>query len=150
MDALRLTGNPPKGAFLVDSPNATITQSEALDHAEALRPSSHLYPLHVPDMMALALHHLSLNDSAGRTGRFLGKMLSGSPKLVRTLMNLGYKSQLKNEGYATLKTETPSQVKQGIVVRLVRGLSIDVRKRIRNLWHRCSEHMNSTAEEIEG
>jgi ferredoxin-NADP reductase/predicted pyridoxine 5'-phosphate oxidase superfamily flavin-nucleotide-binding protein len=150
LDSMSLNGKPPQAALLLEVTTVSITHSEALAQAQPWLASSHVDSQHVPDMMALALHHLSLNESAGRTGRFLGRLLSGSPKLVRTLMNLGYKSQLKNEGYATLKTEKPSPVKQGIVVRLVRGLSPNVRKKILNFLYRCSAYINRTAQSIEG
>jgi ferredoxin-NADP reductase/predicted pyridoxine 5'-phosphate oxidase superfamily flavin-nucleotide-binding protein len=149
LDTMCLNSKPPQAALLLDLKNATITQSEALAQAQPWLPSAHVDPGNVPDMMALALHHLSLNESAGRTGRFLGRLLSGTPKLVRALMNVGYRSQLKTEGYAATKTTKPPQVKRAGMVRLIGKLPPNVLHKIQKFLHRFSDYLSTTAQSLE-
>jgi ferredoxin-NADP reductase/predicted pyridoxine 5'-phosphate oxidase superfamily flavin-nucleotide-binding protein len=149
LDTMSLNGKPPQAALLLDVKNATITDSEALAQAQLWLQSAHVDPRNVPDMMALALHHLALNESAGRTGRFLGRLLSGSPKFVRTLMNLGYRSQLKNEGYAAPETSEKPKVKRKVLALLAGKLSPNVRQKIQECLYRFSDHLSRTAKAFE-
>jgi predicted pyridoxine 5'-phosphate oxidase superfamily flavin-nucleotide-binding protein len=150
LETMSLNGKPPQAALLLDVKNATITHSEALEQAQLWLQSAHVDPRNVPDMMALALHHLSLNESAGRTRRFLGRLLSGSPRFVRTLMNLGYRSQLKNEGYAAPETSEPPQIKPKSLALLAGKLSPGIRQKIQKCLYRFSDHLSRTAKEMDG
>jgi ferredoxin-NADP reductase/predicted pyridoxine 5'-phosphate oxidase superfamily flavin-nucleotide-binding protein len=150
LDTMCLKGKAPQAALLLDLKDATITQSEALAQAQPWLPSSHSDPAHVPDMMALALHHLSLNKSAGRTGRFLGWLLSGSPGLIRALMNVGYRSQLKKEGYAAPRPTHPLQVRRPVLLRLISKLPPKVVPEIQKFLRRFSNYLSNTAPSLEG
>ena len=149
LNTMSLNGKPPQAALLLDIKNATITHSEVLAQAQLWRQSAHVDPRNVPDMMALALHHLSLNQSAGRIGRFLGKLLSGSPKFVRTLINWGYRSQLKNEGYAAPEKSGQPKVKRKVLVRLAENLSPRTRQKIQMFLQWFADYLSQTAKDLE-
>jgi ferredoxin-NADP reductase/predicted pyridoxine 5'-phosphate oxidase superfamily flavin-nucleotide-binding protein len=112
LTTMALSGKPPLAALIIDVKSAVIMENEAILQADIWNSKLHVDKTQIPDMMALASHHMSLSKSTGfmtKIGRFVGKLLAGSPKFMRFLINIGYDSQLKGEGYIIEKSTTEKE-----------------------------------------
>jgi ring-1,2-phenylacetyl-CoA epoxidase subunit PaaE len=118
---MALAGKPPMTALIISVKSAIIIENEALLKSDVWNGKLHVNKTVVPDMMALASHHMTLNKSKGFTakiGRLVGKLLASSPRFMRFLINLGYDSQLKAEGYDLEKSpNTKGDFPTGSIVK---------------------------------
>ncbi|MET9265870.1 2Fe-2S iron-sulfur cluster-binding protein [Amycolatopsis sp. NPDC004079] len=100
LEPLFLRGNIPQAALLIDVTHAELVASEAIERSRLWHPEAHVDRIEVPDLMALAVKHASLGTAAGAPPGFLFTLLPRFPKLIRFIINRGYRSQLHDEGYA--------------------------------------------------
>ncbi|MGW4396282.1 2Fe-2S iron-sulfur cluster-binding protein [Amycolatopsis nivea] len=139
LESLALRGTLPQAALLIDVTHAETVRSEAIERSRLWHPEAHVDRAEVPDLMALAVKHASLNTAAGAPPGFLFKLLAKFPKLIRFAINRGYRSQLHDEGYADsapeldrpLRTVRVSEIRretpQAVTVALEDGASFDFR-----------------------
>lgn len=146
---MALQGKPPQAALLLTVQEASISHSQALAEAQIWRPSAHVDPQRVPDMMALALQHLAVNKPTGLLGT-ISRLLGSSPTLVRALMKVGYRSQLKAEGYTPAVPNTPAPVRQPSLVRLIGSLPGSLRQPTQHVLRGLASHLTRTVNALDG
>lgn len=139
LEPLALRGNLPQAALVIDVTHAELVHSEAIERSRLWHPESHVDRAEVPDLMALAVKHASLNTAAGAPQGFLFTLLARFPKLIRFIINRGYRSQLHDEGYADsapeparpLRTVRVSEIRRetphAVTVALEDGAGFDFR-----------------------
>ncbi|WP_033289467.1 2Fe-2S iron-sulfur cluster-binding protein [Amycolatopsis jejuensis] len=106
LETMSLRGNVPQAAVLIDVEHAELVHSEAVAGARLWSPESHVDRQEVPDLMTLASRHAALNTTnvAGAPPGFLLRPATKLPKLLRFVINLSYRSQLRDEGYEEAPT----------------------------------------------
>jgi predicted pyridoxine 5'-phosphate oxidase superfamily flavin-nucleotide-binding protein len=93
---MALGGKPPQTALLIDVGTADIRRNDALVAANLWDRTAHVDRTTLPDLMALGAEHLG---TKARAVRLLMKPLAAFPALTRRLVDLGYRRQLRREGY---------------------------------------------------
>ena len=149
---MALNGKPPHAALTITVKSALLEHSEAIQQAKLWLLSSHVDQSNVPDMMALTVRHLALNESPGmsaKIGRFLSRLLSGSPKFIRTLINFGYQKELKAEGYASTKDGESKAVKRELLTGLLLKLPAGVRQKAPILLQNVSAYLSRVASAVD-
>ena len=91
---MALRGVVPQAALLIKVADAAVVGNQAVAGARIWNPARHVDRAAVPDLMTLAVKHAATNPTLG----FL-RPLARFPRLIRLLINLGYRSQLRKEGY---------------------------------------------------
>jgi hypothetical protein len=99
---MALREKPPTTALVVAVERAEIAPNAALRSARIWDPAAHA-AMPVPDLNQVAAHHLAENKTRGAKAsvtRAMTKGLAKSPaSLVRRALDLGYRKDLKSEGY---------------------------------------------------
>ena len=99
---MALGGRVPQAALLVDVEHADLRPNEALHTSRLWDRSAQVERATAPDMTALAGQHLAANRSGGARARVLRLAMTlwnAFPAIARRLMDLGYRRQLRDEGY---------------------------------------------------
>jgi predicted pyridoxine 5'-phosphate oxidase superfamily flavin-nucleotide-binding protein len=103
---LSLKGTAPHAALVVDVELAELAGNEALSRAAVWRRVAHVVDRRAaPDLVAVATKHMATPAAqpppAGPTGALL-RLLGAFPRLTRLMVDLGYRVQLRKEGYTDL------------------------------------------------
>ncbi|WP_394619477.1 FAD-binding oxidoreductase [Lentzea sp. JNUCC 0626] len=93
LEPMALRGMPPHAGVLVDVEAAELSANDAVTRARLWTAAT---PEGVPDLMALASLHLAANSRSGLLVKLAGLM---PKRLMRSAMNLAYRSGLRKEGF---------------------------------------------------
>jgi predicted pyridoxine 5'-phosphate oxidase superfamily flavin-nucleotide-binding protein len=99
---MELQGKLPQAALIVGVEHAEVVANEALQASQIWNRSNHVNRADIQDLMVVGGQHLVQNNARGAkasTIRLLTRGLGAFPKLVRHLVDVGYRTELKNEGY---------------------------------------------------
>jgi predicted pyridoxine 5'-phosphate oxidase superfamily flavin-nucleotide-binding protein len=105
LSTMALAGKPPQAALVIRVERAELLANEALQRSKIWQRSADADAADagaVPDLMALATQHLALNKGGGAKAamiRLLGSGAGAFPRLLRWLIDLGYRKGLTDEGY---------------------------------------------------
>lgn len=102
LSTMALAGKPPQAALVIRVERAELLANEALQRSKIWQCSAHGDAAAIPDLMALATQHLALNKGGGVKAamiRVLGSGAGAFPRLLRWLIDLGYRKGLTDEGY---------------------------------------------------
>ncbi|WP_437895764.1 pyridoxamine 5'-phosphate oxidase family protein [Sorangium sp. So ce124] len=102
LSTMALAGKPPQAALVIRVERAELLANEALQRSKIWQRSAHGDAAVIPDLMALATQHLALNKGGGAKAaviRMLGSGAGAFPRLLRWLIDLGYRKGLADEGY---------------------------------------------------
>jgi predicted pyridoxine 5'-phosphate oxidase superfamily flavin-nucleotide-binding protein len=105
LSRLSLKGTAPHAALVVDVELAELADNEALSRAAVWRRASHIDRHAAPDLVVLATKHMATPTAQpplGIPNGLLLKLLAAFPRLTRLMVDLGYRIQLRKEGYTDL------------------------------------------------
>ena len=96
-------GRPPQAALVIEVDEASIGVNAAVRRSAMWERRSHVDRSTIPDMTAAGARHIAASTSPGRRAwgaraltRVLGRL---SPALLEWMMDIGYRRQLRQEGY---------------------------------------------------
>jgi hypothetical protein len=95
-------GKPPQAALIVCVDQACIARSRAVRASRMWERGTHEQDSSAPDLIVAATQHLARSRQGGVRAvlvRCLSRALAASPALTRRLIDLGYRRELREEGY---------------------------------------------------
>ncbi|WP_437546058.1 pyridoxamine 5'-phosphate oxidase family protein [Sorangium sp. So ce367] len=124
LSTMALAGKPPQAALVICVERAELLANEALQRSKIWQRSADVDvdvdvdAGAVPDLMALATQHLALNKGGGAKAamiRLLGSGAGAFPRLLRWLIDLGYRKGLTDEGYdrGATRADDPEGQREG-------------------------------------
>ena len=123
LSATALNGRSPHAVLLVDVEHAELADNRALRRSRVWDPSTHVDRREVPDLMALSTRHVTAGSVRGVPAplRLLLAPLGAFPRLIRRLIDLGYRRSLRAEGYGDGSTARSRRVAVRVLARLLAG-----------------------------
>ncbi|MEW2131820.1 2Fe-2S iron-sulfur cluster-binding protein [Streptomyces sp. NPDC005435] len=106
LETMSLRGQPPQAALLLHVLDAEVAHNDAVAGASLWSPAAHVDPATVPNLIALASKHASAAPAGtpGAPPALVMKLVAAPaafPRLTRLLMDLGYRVQMRQEGYGS-------------------------------------------------
>jgi predicted pyridoxine 5'-phosphate oxidase superfamily flavin-nucleotide-binding protein len=105
LSRLSLKGTAPHAALVVDVELAELAGNEALSRAAVWRRASHVDRRAAPDLVVVATKHMATRPAQTPPGVAKGpllRLLAAFPRFTRLMVDLGYRVQLRKEGYTEL------------------------------------------------
>jgi hypothetical protein len=95
-------GKPPQAALIVHVDEACIVESCAVRASRMWERGTHEQASSAPDLMVAATQNIARSQQRGVSAaivRWFCGLLATYPTLVRRLIDLGYRRELRDEGY---------------------------------------------------